>query len=225
MRELTDRKQWGAQQCSLTPTRQVHTSAVDQRLEPSESPKDGSVKRPGRTARSMCALPIVVATALVAAALAATTGHAAPPPTSGTPLRTTASARAAEYTSAIVRICAGSHLFDGTHQMGTRSDALSIAHAIRVSTARRLTRITALPVPPELTRTSSRWISSQRRLAATFARTWVRIYDTIDAAQTPAQRATLAKRLEKLVHTPDPLKLAAERLELKLHVPDCTGGG
>jgi hypothetical protein len=58
-----------------------------------------------------------------------------------------------------------------------------------------------------------------------YARTWVRIYDTIDAANTRAQKATLAERLEKLVHAPDALKLAARRLELELHVPDCTGGG
>ena len=52
-----------------------------------------------------------------------------------------------------------------------------------------------------------------------------RIYDTIDAAHTPTQRATLAKRLDKLVHAPDALKSTARHLELELHVPDCTGGG
>jgi hypothetical protein len=109
--------------------------------------------------------------------------------------------------------------------MGTRSDALSIADDIRASTARRLDRVTALSVPPELDQITSRWIDSQRRLASLFATTWVRIYDTIDAAHTRAQRATLAERLEKLVHAPDALKLAAGRLELGLHVPDCTGGG
>jgi hypothetical protein len=58
-----------------------------------------------------------------------------------------------------------------------------------------------------------------------YARKWVRIYDTIDAARTPALRATLAQRLEQLVRAPDPLRLVAGRLELELHVPDCTGGG
>jgi len=83
----------------------------------------------------------------------------------------------------------------------------------------------ALSVLPELQDTSSRWISSQRRLASLYARLWVRIYDTIDAARTPAQLAMLPRRLQKLVHAPDPLKSAARHLELGLHVPDCTGGG
>jgi hypothetical protein len=109
--------------------------------------------------------------------------------------------------------------------MGTRSDALEIATAIRASTARRLAGVTALSVPPELQHTSSRWVLSQSRLASLYARLWVRIYDTIDAARTPAQWASLAKRLKRLVHAPDRLKSAAGRLELKLHVPDCTGGG
>jgi hypothetical protein len=74
-------------------------------------------------------------------------------------------------------------------------------------------------------RLSSRWISLQRRLAASYARAWVRIYDTIDAARTPAQGATLAEHLHELVHAPDALRLAAGRLELQLHVPDRTGGG
>ena len=109
--------------------------------------------------------------------------------------------------------------------MGTRPDALSIADDIRASTAQRLDRITALPVPAELQNLNNRWLDSQRRLAALYATTWVRIYDTIDATHTPAQRATLPTRLEKLIHAPDTLKRAAALLELNLHVPDCTGGG
>lgn len=162
----------------------------------------------------MRTFPIVVGPALVALTLAA----AAPGGTVSSPAAT-------EYAAGVTQICAGALLFDGTQEEGTRSDALSIAHAIRASTARRLTRVTALPVPPELKPTSSRWISSQRQLAALYAQLWVRIYDTIDAAHTPAQQATLAERVEKLVHAPDPLRLAAGRLELALQVPDCTGGG
>jgi hypothetical protein len=171
----------------------------------------------------MRTLPIVIGTALVASALAATPGRAAP--TTGGSLGATKSSPAAVYSVAVTQICAGSLLFDNAHKMGTRSDALSVADDIRASTARRLDRVTALSVPPELEHITSRWIDSQRRLASLFATTWVRIYDTIDAAHTQAQRATLAERLEKLVHAPDALKLAAGRLELGLHVPDCTGGG
>ena len=170
-------------------------------------------------------LPFVVGTALVAITLAATPGRAAPTRTPRGALGARGSSPAAEYSAAVTRICAGALLFDGAHQMGTRSDALSIAQDIRDSTARRLAGVTALPVPPELERANSDWISSQRRLASLFATTWVGIYDTIDAAHTPEQRATLVERLEKLVHAPDPLRRAAGRLELELDVPDCTGGG
>jgi hypothetical protein len=161
----------------------------------------------------MRTFPIVVGAAVAATALTATTSRAQD------------GSSAAEYAGAVTQICAGALLFDHAHHMGTRSDALAVARDIRASTARRLARVTALPVPPELQRLSSRWISSERRLAASYARTWVRIYDAIDAARAPAQRATLAQHLEQLVHAPDRLRLAAGRLELQLHVPDCTGGG
>jgi hypothetical protein len=176
------------------------------------------------------ALRIVAGTALAAAALAslpasatATAGRAAP--TQGESLGTTGDSAAAAYSAAVTQVCAGALLFDHAHQMGTRADALSIADDIRASTARRLDQITAVFVPPELQNSNNRWIDSQRQLAALYARTWVRIYDTIDTANTPAQRAALPNRLEKLVHAPDALKRAAARLELELGVPDCTGGG
>ena len=169
------------------------------------------------TIRQMRAFPIVLGTALAATALSsAPAPGGAAGPSSTSPV---------QYSVAVTRICAGALLFDHTHRMGTRADALAVARDIRASTARRLARVTGLSVPPQLQQTSSRWISSQRRLASLYARTWVRIYDTIDAARTPAQRATLADRLDELVHLPDPLKLVAGRLELELHVPDCTGGG
>jgi hypothetical protein len=187
-----------------------------------------SVERPRRTIQSMRVIPIIVGTALVAMSLAATPGRAIPTRISGGSERAPGGSAAAEYSLAVTSICAGALLFDDAHDMGTRADALSIAGDIRASTARRLAGVTALSVPPELQRTSSRWISSQRRLASLYARLWVRIYDTIDtadAARTPAQQAALARRVERLVHLPDPLRLAAGRLELELHVPDCTGGG
>ena len=156
---------------------------------------------------------VVVGTALAAAAVVAPPGYAA------------SADSATEYSLGVSRICDGALLFDHAHEMGTRADALAVARDIRASTARRLARVTTLAVPSELRPTSSRWISSQRRLAASYARTWVRIYDTIDAARTRVQQATLAERLQRLLHAPDPFRLAAGRLELELHVPDCTGGG
>jgi hypothetical protein len=173
----------------------------------------------------MRAIPIIVGTALVAMSLAATPGHAFPTRTTSGAFDAPGSSPAADYSLRVTGICAGALLFEGSHEMGTRSDALEIAEAIRASTAGRLARVTALSVPPELQDTSSRWVSSQRRLASLYARLWVRIYDTIDAARTAAQRATLGKRLRRLLQAPDPLKLDARRLELELHVPDCTGGG
>ncbi len=59
----------------------------------------------------------------------------------------------------------------------------------------RPTRAPAHQQPLDLVTTPTR--------VALCATTWVRIYDTIDAARTPAQQATLAERLEKLVHAPD----------------------
>jgi hypothetical protein len=161
----------------------------------------------------MRAFSILAGTACAATALAASQAHAA------------SGSSPAQYSIAVARICGGALLFDHAHQMGTRADARAVARDIRASTAHRLVRVTALPTPPELKRISRRWISSQRGLAAMYARIWVRIYDTIDAAHTPAQRAALPGRLEQLVHAPDSLKRAAGRLELELDVPDCTGGG
>jgi hypothetical protein len=175
---------------------------------------DGApVERLRHIIRPMHKFAVIVATAFAATALAAT------------PARAASANSAAEYSLAVTHICAGALLFDGAHEMGTRADALVIAGDIRASTARRLAGVTALSAPPELQYTSSLWISSQRRLAAMYAQLWVRIYDTIDAASTPAQEAALAPRLKRLVHLPDSLRRAAGRFELALHVPDCTGGG
>ena len=160
--------------------------------------------------RPVRALPILLHTTVVAATLAVATAHASPKP-------------ATRYSTAVTRICAGALLFDHSHEMGTRADAVAVAQDIRASTAGRLARVVAVPVPRKLRAISRRWIASQRRLVALFARNWVRIYDAIDGAQTPEQKAALPHRLHQLVHEPDPLRLVAGRLELKLHVPDCTG--
>ena len=152
---------------------------------------------------------------------ASTSGHAAPAGSPGA----TGSSPAVAYSVAVTQICAGALLFDNADEMGTRSDVLSIANDIQASTARRLDRVTAVSVSPELQNINGRWIDSQRRLAALYATTWVHIYDTIDATHTSAQRATLPQRLDKLIHAPDTLKSTARQFELDLHVPDCTGGG
>jgi hypothetical protein len=170
---------------------------------------------------------IVAAAATVSLSSASANAHKAvvvPAPAFSEVRGVAATLSAAAYSAAVARICAGALLFDGAHQMGTRADALAVARDIRVSSARRLARVAALAVPPELRATASRWIASQRRLAADYALAWVRIYDTIDAARTPPQRATLAQHLHRLVHLTDPLRLVAGRLEQELNVPDCTGG-
>src|SRR6187200_3041901 len=106
----------------------------------------------------MRTLSLVVGTALAAVALVAPPGHAS------------SATAATTYSRGVWRICTGALLFDQAHDTGTRADALSVARDIRASTARRLVRVGALSVPPELRRVSSRWISSQRRLAASYAR-------------------------------------------------------
>jgi len=155
---------------------------------------------------------VLVGAALAAAALVVPAGRAA------------SDDSATAYSRGVSRICAGALLFEQSHDLGTRAGALAIARDIRASTARRLARVTALSVPRELRRLNNRWVSSQRRLAASYARNWVRIYDAIEAAVTPAQNDALPSRLHRLVHAPDRLRLAAGRLALKLRVPDCTGG-
>lgn len=168
----------------------------------------------------MRAFLIVVSTALVATSLIVASARAVPTHKTAGSAKSTSPAK---YSSAVTRICAGAVLFDHPHHMGTRADALAVARDIRASTARRLARVVAVRVPRKLRMISRRWIASQRRLAGSFARAWVQIYDTIEAARTSAQMAALPHRLHELVHASDPLRLVAGRLELKLHVPDCTG--
>jgi len=159
----------------------------------------------------------LVFAALAASTLAATgagssTATAAGPPT------------AAAYARAVTRICAGALLFDHRHEMGTRADALSVARDIRASTRRRLALVAEVTPPPKERGTAMRWIALEQRLANAYARDWVRIFDVIDAARTPRQRARLPRELERLVHASDRLRRVVIVLELKLHVPDCTGG-
>src|SRR5690242_18994007 len=108
----------------------------------------------------------------VASIMAATLGLAA---MAATAAGAAASNSSASYSLAVTHICAGALLFDQPHDMGTRADALAVARDIRASTARRLAKVVAVPVPPRLRHLSLQWIASQRRLAASFARAWVEI--------------------------------------------------
>ena len=190
------------------------------------------MERPKRTIQAMPhvrrALLVLGAAFLAGSSVAATTANAAPASTVDlpTPLREAQPATTAGrvYSLAVARICADALLFEKAHAIGTRAGALAVARDIRASTRRRLQRVADIPTPPALRRPIARWLSLQRRLAASYAENWVRIYDTIDAARTPKEHAMLARRLRKLVHAPDALRRAAGGLELTLNVPDCTGG-
>ena len=128
------------------------------------------------------------------------------------------------YSLAVAEICSGALLFERAHAIGTDAGARAAAQDIRQSARRRLARVAAIPIPPELRRLATRWISLQQQLAESYATNWMRIHYAIDAARTPLQRARLPRRLQTLVHAPDRLRRASRRLELALNLPDCTGG-
>ena len=128
------------------------------------------------------------------------------------------------WSDAVTGICAHALLFEGQHEIGTHAGAVAVARDIRASTGRRVRRIRALPVAPANPRLASRWLVLEKRLAEVYATSYVRIFDAIDAATTPRQRADLSSILRRLLHAPDPLRETAGRLELRLRVPDCTGG-
>jgi len=153
-------------------------------------------------------------TPLLAAAVVAisstSTATAAPPST---------------WSQAVSGICAGPLLFEGSHQIGTHAGAAAVARDIRASTERRLRQIGALEVAPPQERLAVRWVRLERRLAAVYARSYLRTYEAIAAAKTPRQNARLPRLLGKLLHAPDALRKTTARLERHLQVPDCTGGG
>jgi hypothetical protein len=72
---------------------------------------------------------------------------------------------------------------------------------------------------------ATNWLGPERRLAGVYARSYVRIYDVIAAADTPSERARMPRALRRLLHAPDALRTRTADLEQQLHVPDCTGGG
>jgi hypothetical protein len=130
----------------------------------------------------------------------------------------------AGYSRAIARICAGALLFDGRHEIGTRAGAVAVARDIRATGNRRLRRVDAVAKPPATDDALVRWIATERQLVDLYAVTYLRIWNEIERARTPHQRAQLPLVLHRLVHAPDSLKLEAGTLELNLDVPDCTGG-
>ena len=129
------------------------------------------------------------------------------------------------WSQAVSGICAGALLFEGTHQIGTHAGAASVARDIQASTERRLRRIETLGVAPPQERLAVRWLRLERRLAAVYARSYLRTYEAIAAAKTRRQNARLPRVLGKLLHAPDALRKTTARLERHLQVPDCTGGG
>jgi len=130
----------------------------------------------------------------------------------------------AAYSSAVAHVCSGALLFERRHAMGTRADALAVARDIRASTRRRLALVAAVRAPRDERRLVAKWVALERRLADVYATNWMRIFDVVDAANTPRERAHEVGQLERLVHAPDALRRAAARLERVLNVPDCTGG-
>jgi hypothetical protein len=159
--------------------------------------------------------------------LAAASGLAAHRPMADPPTAAPAQQRQAageRYAVAVAKICSGALLFEHAHAIGTDAGARAAAQDIRQSARRRLDRVAVIPIPRDLRRPATRWISLQRRLAESYATNWMRIHYAIDAARTPPQRARLPRRLAILLHAPDPLRRTSRRLELALGVPDCTGG-
>jgi hypothetical protein len=128
------------------------------------------------------------------------------------------------YSHAVARICAGAVLFSRSHRTGTRAGAIAVSRDIRSTGDHRLARVDALAKPPLRARLAARWIAIERRLVATYAWAYLRIWYAIERANTPAQRARLPKALAPLISAPDALQRKAKRLEQRLRVPDCTGG-
>jgi len=128
------------------------------------------------------------------------------------------------WSNAVTRICTGALLFEGRHKMGTMAGAVAVARDIRSSTERRMRRVTRLHAPGPRQDRARRWVALERRLAAAYATSYVRIYQVIEAARTPRLRAQEPRKLGNVLHAPDRLNRAATRLERQLNVPDCTGG-
>jgi hypothetical protein len=124
----------------------------------------------------------------------------------------------------VARICAGSVLFAGRHEIGTRAGAIAVARDIRRTGLNRLRRVDRIAKPPATATLDGRWIGLERRLVWVYASTYLRIWYVIERYETPRGRASLPARLRALIDLPRPLERGARRLEERLNVPDCTGG-
>jgi hypothetical protein len=130
----------------------------------------------------------------------------------------------AAYSARVTQICSGAKLFEGTHSIGTRAGAIAVAHDIRTSGGKRLSRADAVPKPLRTQRLAERWIRLERRLIDQYANDYLRIWYAIERAQSPEQRARLPAVLRGFIDQPHRLERRAAALAAALDVPDCTGG-
>jgi hypothetical protein len=133
--------------------------------------------------------------------------------------------QATTFSNRVSHICTGAVMFAGSHEIGTRGGAVAVSRDIRQTGAGRLRRVAAVPEPNSQAHVIRRWLDVERRLVAAYARDYLLIWDAIEGANSPAERARLPARLHALLHDPDALKRKAGVYELRLGVPDCTGGG
>ena len=154
--------------------------------------------------------------ALGAVVVALTAGHSSA--ASGAEVRTL-------FADRVTSICSGARLFESSHQIGTREGAIAVSRDIRETGTRRLRRVATVPEPNAQSSLVRRWLNVERSLIAIYARNYLLIWDAIEQANSPAQRASLPTRLHALLHESDALKRQADIYEGLLRVPDCTGGG
>jgi hypothetical protein len=165
--------------------------------------------------RISSALLVAAATGVAAAGGAFALSHGGSPVAGPAPVT---------YSVAVKQICAGAVLFEGTHSIGARAGAVSVAQDIRTSGGNRLNRVDAVPKPPGRRRLAARWIALERRLTEVYATDYLRIWNAIERAGTPDARAKLPAVLHSLVEAPQALERRAAALGAALHFPDCTGG-
>jgi hypothetical protein len=105
----------------------------------------------------------------------------------------------AHWSRAVSRICANAPLFEGRHEIGTLAGSIAVSRDIRASTGRRLAKVARLRTPNDR-REIDRWLVLERRLAAAYATSYLKIYQVIAAARTPRQHAQEPRLLDKLLH-------------------------